>query len=277
VPRPRKNNAEYFSHDKDMRNDERMLAVRNKFQHVGYSIWNMILEKLTNAENFELKYDNKSLELWSGDFQSVLGAEIKEIVEYFIDLELLIEEDGMIFSPELKKRLQPVLDKRERARRDAEDQKRDDDGQFATDNPDDSDVPVAETPQSKVKQSKTNNIKPTTSPEAEELTVFLFQKIHEVNPAFRFDESVMKRKIATSAGDIDKMLRIDKRTRDQIMVVIDYVFGGEINGRTFPGDTFWQTNIESGLKLRKHFVRLVGKIGVDVKKEEESKGLSIRQ
>jgi len=117
----------------------------------------------------------------------------------------------------------------------------------------------------------------TTSPEAEELTVFLFQKIHEVNPAFRFDESVMKRKIATSAGDIDKMLRIDKRTRDQIMVVIDYVFGGEINGRTFPGDTFWQTNIESGLKLRKHFVKLVGKIGVDVKKEEESKGLSIRQ
>lgn len=263
-----------------MRNDERMLAVRTKFEHLGYSIWNMVLEKLTDAENFELKYNKKIVELWAGDFRSVLGEELYEIIEYFLDLELLVEEDGVIFSPELKKRLQPVLDKRDRERIKSGEQKRGDGGKFVADNSAPAVVSVAETPQSKVKETKVNKTTTTSAPAEDiETSKLLFKKLWGINPAFRakFKDCPSGAINVTEgwAKDISKLRRIDKATTQQIELVITYIFGGEIHGRTFPGDTFWQPNIMSGFKLRKQFMVLVGKIGVEVKKEEESKGLTI--
>lgn len=142
-----------------MRNDDRMLAVRTKFEHIGYSIWNMLLEKLTDAENFELKYDKKNRELWAGDFRYILETELKEIIEYFLNLELLVEENGMIFSPELKKRLAPVLEKREREREKSKGLKRRDDGAFRSGKSATHGVSAADSPQSKVKEIKGKEIK----------------------------------------------------------------------------------------------------------------------
>ena len=76
-----KNNAEYFSHDATMRNDRKILAIRNKFGITGYAIWVMILEELCISENFRLEYDDITIETLSGDFR-IEPKLLKEIIDY---------------------------------------------------------------------------------------------------------------------------------------------------------------------------------------------------
>ena len=52
MARPKKNNAEYFTHDADMRNDVKIKALRRKFSHTGYAVWNYLLETLTDSDFF---------------------------------------------------------------------------------------------------------------------------------------------------------------------------------------------------------------------------------
>lgn len=91
MARPRKNNADYFSHDNDLRNDDRIKAARRRFGMNGYGIWLMMLEKLCKAKNFTLEWNEVNHEMWSGDFE-IDPDILKEIIEYFIKIGLLQEE-----------------------------------------------------------------------------------------------------------------------------------------------------------------------------------------
>lgn len=56
MARPRKNNAEYFSHDASLRNHIKIRALRSKYENnIGYSAYNMLLEILTDADNFRIE------------------------------------------------------------------------------------------------------------------------------------------------------------------------------------------------------------------------------
>ena len=161
MARPKKNNADYFSHDNSMRNDDKIKAVRRKFWLEWYAIWCMILEKLTESDNFEIILDDISYELISWDFE-ISSDLLKNIVDYLILLKLLIKENNIIYSNWLKERLQSVIDKRNRNRDNISDRKRDDSGKFVTETDRNSTAPgisVTETPQSKVKESKWKEIK----------------------------------------------------------------------------------------------------------------------
>ena len=57
MARPIKNNADYFTHDSQMRNHRKIKALRYKFGLIGYAVYNMLLEVLTNAENFKFEWD----------------------------------------------------------------------------------------------------------------------------------------------------------------------------------------------------------------------------
>ena len=63
MARPRKNNAEYFSHDADMRNHRKVKAIRSKYGMQGYGVWCMTLETLTDCDNFEMTLDQIELEV----------------------------------------------------------------------------------------------------------------------------------------------------------------------------------------------------------------------
>lgn len=116
MARPIKNNADYFSHDADMRNDTRIRALRRKFGLIGYSVWCMTLEYLTHCDYFEFEYDDLILELIAGDFD-VDPKELKDIYEYLTNvLKLLTIENGKIHCFEHRKRLEPLLTKRKRDR-----------------------------------------------------------------------------------------------------------------------------------------------------------------
>jgi len=81
MARPKKNNADYFSHDADMRNDLKVKALRNKFGITGYAVWCMILEVLTDKDYFEYDWSEVSQELMSADF-GIDSSLLMEIVEY---------------------------------------------------------------------------------------------------------------------------------------------------------------------------------------------------
>ena len=113
MARPIKNNADYFSHDNDMRDDERIKAVRRKFSHLGYSTWNMLLERLCRAENFRIEYNEDSIDIMAGDF-NIDPQELKNIIDYLIKLKLIIQEQDIIFSQTMINRFEGLFRKRKR-------------------------------------------------------------------------------------------------------------------------------------------------------------------
>ena len=149
MARPPKLNAEYFSHDADMRNDAKIKAVRKKFGHLGYSIWCMLLEALTNANDFILDWDELNIELIAGDFD-IESEELIPIISYFQKLKMIQIESDQIWCQKLVDRFEGLLSKRKRTRK----------GVMDVHN-----TPQAEllkqkdvqNPQSKVKESKVNN------------------------------------------------------------------------------------------------------------------------
>jgi len=142
MARPLKNNADYFSHDADMRNDIRIKALRRKFGHVGYSIYNMMLETLTDASDFRLKFDELNIEMLSGDFD-IDPHELNDVIDYLLKIELMQSESGFIRCFTLENRFESLLSKR----------KRDRNRVIADENT------QSKVKESKVKESKVNDIK----------------------------------------------------------------------------------------------------------------------
>lgn len=111
MARPAKLNADYFSHDVDMRNDIRIKGLRKKFGHEGYSIWIMLLEHLSNCDYFEYQWDENSEELLSYDFD-IDSEKLKEIIEFLIKLNLIQSKNKFIYCEKLDKRLSETLIKK---------------------------------------------------------------------------------------------------------------------------------------------------------------------
>ena len=108
MARPAKNNLDYFSHDKDMRNDIKIKALRRKFSHKGYSIYVMMLEHLSNCEYLQFEWSELNIELLTPDFD-VDSTELVEVVDYCIKLNLFQIEEGILFSQKFYDRNQDVL------------------------------------------------------------------------------------------------------------------------------------------------------------------------
>lgn len=118
MARPRKENADYFSHDSGMRDDPKIKAVRNKYGFKGYAVWCYLLEVLTNADHFQIEWDDMQRELLAADFGlDGGGEELGEMVEYFRRLKLFrLDENGILRCVNLEKRLDGVVQDRKRKR-----------------------------------------------------------------------------------------------------------------------------------------------------------------
>lgn len=119
MARQNKNDAEFFPHDADMRNDIKVTALRRKFSHTGYAVWCFMLETLTDSEDFEVEYDEVSQELLAADFDVPVD-KLKDIIDYSVRIGLLQHESGKLYSEALKKRFIPLLEARERRKQRAE-------------------------------------------------------------------------------------------------------------------------------------------------------------
>jgi hypothetical protein len=108
MARPQKNNLDYFSHDKDMRNDLKIKALRRKFSHKGYSIYVMMLEHLSDCEYLQFEWSELNIELLTPDFD-IDATDLVEIINYCIKLNLFQVEEGILFSQKFYDRNQDVL------------------------------------------------------------------------------------------------------------------------------------------------------------------------
>ncbi|WP_159467992.1 DUF4373 domain-containing protein [Dyadobacter sp. 3J3] len=148
MPRPTKNNADFFGHDGDMRNHRKIKAIRAKYGLPGYAIWTMFLEVLTTADENRWVNNELETELLAGDF-GVSVTEIRDVLSYCVRLELLFELDGKIYSKTLDEKLKAVYEKRNLSRQNSQQQARKS-GKFDR-NSDSIGVSVTETPQTKGK------------------------------------------------------------------------------------------------------------------------------
>lgn len=130
MARPQKKGCDWFIHDATWRNKPEQRAIRNKFKAEGFGVWVMLWETLTQLPDNCLVYNDRQIELTAGDF-AVSSDLLREIIEYAIKLDMLTNDNNVIYSPELKGILQPVYDKREKLKNESANQDRDDNGQFA--------------------------------------------------------------------------------------------------------------------------------------------------
>ncbi len=172
MARPKKNNADYFSHDTKMRDDPKIKYIRTLYGLQGYAVYCMLLEYLADCDFFESPFDDMTKILLAGDIGLKLE-EFSAMMETFFQVNLFENKDGKFYSNGLKKRLEKVQEKRVKMQ--AKYAKNDEDEKGVSEsfwrrndsfwrrNPQSTKVSDAETPisdaestQSKVKQSKVN-------------------------------------------------------------------------------------------------------------------------
>ena len=157
MARPKKNNADYFSHDNDARNHRKIKALRNKFGVTGYGFWFMLLEFLTYSDYNQFEFTDSEIELMAGDF-GVSATEIHDMLSYCISLDMITLENGVIRSKSLDERLECVYKKRV-AKKEFLSQKPHIKVVSDTDNTTKDIVSATESTQSKVKEIKVNKKK----------------------------------------------------------------------------------------------------------------------
>lgn len=112
MARPRKNNAEYFSHDANLRNNIKIRAIRSRYpQNIGYSTYNMLLEIMTDADNFRIENNDLQHTLIAWDIG--LDEELySDILDFMVTIGLIQRDIEWIWNDHLLERMQPVLNKR---------------------------------------------------------------------------------------------------------------------------------------------------------------------
>lgn len=115
--RPPKNNAEWFRHDAIMRNDQKILYLRNKYGFEGYGVWCYILEVLTGSDYFSMEWNKLQQMCYSGDFR-IDEQRLVTIINDCVEINLLQLGDGILRCDNLSKRMTGLIEKRENRRTD---------------------------------------------------------------------------------------------------------------------------------------------------------------
>lgn len=115
MARPKKENADYFSHDTNMRSNRKIIALRSKFWLSWYAIYCMLLEHIASCDFFISKRDDIEKEILAGDFW-VSVTEIIQVVDFCLRIGLLQMELDYLTCYWLKERLKELIEKRERER-----------------------------------------------------------------------------------------------------------------------------------------------------------------
>lgn len=114
MARPLKKGFDYFPHDTDMSEDEKLQKVEFKFGLEGYAIYNKILERsFKTSGDFSLS-DDDGYKMYAEKWR-IEVERLKEIIMFFRDLKLFPEENFV--SNGIKKRMRKIKQERDRKRK----------------------------------------------------------------------------------------------------------------------------------------------------------------
>jgi len=108
-----KSNAEYFSHDTDASLDEKIIYLESLFGDSGYAWFFKMLETLGRSNGFEIEWS----ELKCGVLARKFNTTQQEFNKFIVaatnpDVRAFVIENGKLYSPGLKNRLEKMLDRR---------------------------------------------------------------------------------------------------------------------------------------------------------------------
>lgn len=104
--------AYYFPHDSNARQDVKILKLRIKHGWAGYGLYWGIIEALRDQDNYSFDNEPELISL-------AVGCSVDELIpvlETCIEVGLLVNEDGEIYSKSLKRRMEHVNEIREKRR-----------------------------------------------------------------------------------------------------------------------------------------------------------------
>lgn len=150
MARPLKTGLEYFPHDVDMSEDLKIRKLEARFGLTGYALYNKILEQQYKyAGKFTLKCED-NLKLYCKEWK-ITKVKLFKIIEACISLELF--EDEKLLSDSIRERLEKINNHRKSQREHFSKKKSENKKINYLEIVSESEN-VAETPQSKVKESK---------------------------------------------------------------------------------------------------------------------------
>lgn len=114
--RPKKNNADWFPHSRELLNTPRIKMMINEFGLLGYGFYCAILEILCENESIKIKKDDDLIPLLASNL-SLSEEDTEKMLNYSIKRKLLQETKEEIYSEELIADLKPLFDKREKMRK----------------------------------------------------------------------------------------------------------------------------------------------------------------
>ncbi len=166
MARPQKEGMDYFPHDNDAANDEKIEALRALYGNDGYAFYFILLERIYRTAEFELDVsDAETLQILSRKvgvteekFNNMLMFALKQKC---FDREAY-EIRGVLTSPGIKKRASIVVEKRENMRskyKKVSDAETTQETKVETTQVKESKVKESKVKESKVKESKVKNLK----------------------------------------------------------------------------------------------------------------------
>ena len=114
MSRPTKNGLDYFPHDTDMSEDEKIQKLEFKFGLQGYAIYNKILERVYRSDGKFIPADDDDFFYYSGKWNIELSV-LRAIMDYMVTIGLFPE--GSFMSEGVKRRICKINEEREKKRR----------------------------------------------------------------------------------------------------------------------------------------------------------------
>lgn len=116
MARPCKQGLDYFPHDCDAANDERILALEAEVgKHTAYAIVFKLYEKIFNKGGILDISTEATLRIYAGTIADMTVEEFKQFISSCVSVGLFDKkayEKGLLTSDDIKARMKPVLDKR---------------------------------------------------------------------------------------------------------------------------------------------------------------------
>lgn len=249
----------WFKHDYSARNDEKILELRAEYGWKGYGLFFGLIESMCETETGCLDRDRIGglCVAYNLPKDELLG-----FIDYCIEVELFFEdEDELIRNKRVTSHLKRMNTFKEAGKKGAEKRwsKQSDRGANGKAN---AGAYADKIREDKIKEDNKESVSTngTDLPqvaefeqEATDIANYLLEAIKEYDPTHKYNSNPPS--LNSWIVDIERAMRLDGRTEEQLKFIIDYVY--RHNGKH---SSFWAGNIESGSKLRKQFDKVKNQI-----------------
>lgn len=230
----------WFKHDSDANQDVKLMKLKMRYGMEGYGLYWHCLELVAagiekSNLTFELEHDSEIIAYQVGMHQD----KVEQIMRAMIELGLFEADAGRVTCIKMALRLDQSMTNSPELRKAISifksSQKSTD---VMTSSSECHDTAMTQSSNVMKEEKRREEKRKEYSADSVEVATYLSEKIKGFMPKAKANPD-------SWAKDIDLAIRLDRRTKDELISLIDYIYTSE--------GSFWQPNIRSGKKLREKF------------------------